>query len=136
MKSLFATFAVMLLGTNNVLAQCGQTRTFVTNKYQNSSVAVSNIGYPDVTAIGGIVLVPAQVRGSYNHNAAVIVPQSTFFFAASNPNVFEFRIREFLQVPGTDQIITTDGFGNDLIINAGVRDGSIVNSRGSLLYRQ
>ncbi len=151
MKTFIAVVAVMLLVAGSSQAQCGETKVFVTNTgFQNSRVVIANNGYghnnvvvkqtgfADVYAAGGVVVVPAQVRGHHGYNnAAVIVPQSTFFFAGSNPNVFEFRTREFLQVPGTDQIITTDSFGNDIILNSGVRGSRTqIQSRGQELFRR
>lgn len=153
MKTLLAAIAAVLLVAGTGRAQCGQTKVFVTNTgFQNSRVVFNNNGYghnnaavvvkqtgfSDVAAVNGVVVVPAQVNNGYGHgyNSAVIVPQSAFFFAGSNPNVFEFRTREFLQVPGTDQIVTTDSFGNEIILNAGVRGGTVIQSRGSQLFRR
>lgn len=150
MKTILAALAVLFVaGTSH--AQCGETKVFVTNSGfqnsrvvfngnyghgQNAAVVVKQTGFADVAAVNGVVLVPAQIKGHGGYNAAVVVPQSTFFFAGSNPNVFEFRTREFLQVPGTDQIITTDSFGNEVILNSGVRGSTVIQSRGQQLFRR
>ncbi len=147
MKKLLVLLAVVLLA-NSVQAQCGETKVFVTNMgFQNSSVVINSnhsrnsavvirqTGHADVTAVDGVVIVPAQINSHGHHtNSTVVVPQSTFFFAARNPNVLEFRTREFFQVPKTSQIVTIDGFGNNIVLNAGIRNGSVGLSRGQQLF--
>lgn len=138
---------IVLLVANTGFAQCGQTKVFVTNiGFQNSSAVVTNnygnveafvkqTDYIDVVAANGVVVVPAQIRGYGSNSAAVVVPQSTFFFAGNNLNALEFRTREFVQIPGTDQIIASNRLGNEIIINAGIRN-STIQSRGQQLFRR
>ncbi len=129
------------------LAFCGPVRAddrvFVTNVgFQSSRVTsvgntttVVQTGLADSYCAGGVCFAPIQQSNQYSYQrAAVVVPQATYFFAASNPRVFEFRTRDFIQVPGTQQIVTTDSFGNEVILNAGVRTGGVGVSRGVQLF--
>lgn len=119
-------------------------RVFVTNVgFQSSRVTsvgntttVVQTGLADSHCANGVCFAPVVQANQYGYHraAAVAVPQSTYFFAASNPRVFEFRTREFIQVPGTQQIVTTDAFGNEVILNAGIRTGGVGVSRGTQLF--
>lgn len=133
-------------------AQCSTCQNgvvFVNNTNHNGASVVFRTGFSDVACAGGICLVPGG-HGGYNlqnfghhqhfghgfghHNNIAVIPQSTAFFALSNPNVFQFRTREFIQVPHTNAIVTTDSYGNEIILNAGIHSGISVQSRGQTIF--
>ncbi len=124
-------------------------RVFVTNVgFQSSRIVTSGSttvvqsGLADSHCAGGVCFAPVQQNYSvglapipYRYGQQnLVVPQATYFFAASNPRVFEYRTREFIQVPGTRQVVTTDGFGNEVILNAGIRSSEVRLSRGTQIF--
>lgn len=144
-----------------LLLVLGMSAVAATNSTAQSNVAVVNTtgfggasvvfktGFADVACAGGVCLVPGG--GGYNiqefghgfghgfgsgfNNAVAVIPQSTAFFALSNPNVFKFRVRDFVQVHGTNAIITTDSYGNVIeFLNAGIHSGGRVQSRGQTIF--
>ncbi len=102
----------------------------------NRSGIVFKTGFGDVVCAGGVCLVPTENGYLLQNQGVAIIPQSTAFFGLSNPKVIEFRVREFLAVPNTNAIITTDSFGNQVFLNAGIHDnvGVPIQSRGQKLF--
>lgn len=107
---------------------CNGPQLFVTDGYTPPYAAtVFKTGAADVACVNGACLAPAGT-------GVVVIPQSTLFFAASNPQTLQFRVREFVQVPHTAAIVTTDHYGNEIILNAGISSGVQYYSRGQSLF--
>ncbi len=130
------TILGLLFYASTSFAQCGETRLFVYNGgFTGSRIvldrygdAVVRTGISGITCADGLCYVPTDY-------ATLVIPQSTAFFALSNPNSFKFRSRDLLAVPGASQIVTVDGFGREVIINAGVYGPTGVRSRGTIIFR-
>ncbi len=99
---------------------------------------VFKTGAGDVACAGGVCLVPTDdgysLRSYYGfRNGVAIIPQSTAFFALSNPQVFEFRVRNFSSSYGSD-LVTFDDRGNQVLINSGIQSQTFTRSRGQILF--
>lgn len=128
MKLLFALFLLMI-STLTANAQCGQ-RVFVTNAGYGQASVTFRTGYSDVACAGGVCVVPSNVDG-----AVAVIPSSTAFFALSNPQVFQFRTRNFIQV--SNAIVATDSYGNQIeVVNSGIQPQTIIQSRGQILFQR
>lgn len=90
-----------------------------------------NTGFSDVSCVNGLCYAPVNTGYGYSE---VVLPQSTAFFAFSNPQTIEFRVRQFVGTPYSNALFSTDQFGNQVIINAGIQTTSFQRSRGQLLF--
>jgi hypothetical protein len=157
MKRIFALLAALIMnaavqaqgchvvnGYNQAAVVNGYNQAAVINNYGFNQAAVTfRTGTADVACAGGLCVAPVDNgHAVYNnghhghHNNAVVVPQSTAFFAFSNPNVIAFRTRQFVQVPHSSEVVALDSYGNQVLLNAGVyNDGySTIQSRGQRLF--
>jgi hypothetical protein len=129
MKKFMIGIAALVILTATSNAQPGPVAVINNYGFSQASV-VFKTGYADVACAGGVCLVPQQYGG------AAAIPQSSAFFALSNPKVLEFRTRQFIQVPHTQAIVTTDSYGNQIILNAGISNNphGVVLSHGQKFF--
>ena len=119
-------FAIFII---NSLPANAQT-VFVTNSGNNTASVTFRTGFSDVACAGGVCLVPSN-----SHDAVAVIPQSTAFFALSNPQVFQFRVRNFTQTPHTNAIVSVDSHGNQIqVLNAGIHHQVVPKSRGQIIF--
>jgi hypothetical protein len=135
---------VLLISLCFATAGRAQTTYLTTAGYgYNQASTVYKTGYGDVACAGGVCLVPGS-HGYHNlqypgcdgcYQQVAVIPQSTAFFALSNPQVFNYRVREFIQVPHSSAIVTTDRYGNQInFLNAGIQSQTTTRSRGQTLF--
>jgi hypothetical protein len=137
MKKVFALL-VALVASVGAQAQ----GVHVVNNYGFNQAAVTfRTGAADVACAGGLCVTPVDnghvVYGNHGyHQNAVVIPQSTAFFAFSNPNVIAFRTRQFVQVPHSSAVVALDSYGNQVFLNAGVYNNGYetLQSRGQRLF--
>lgn len=127
MRWLFVLF--LLCGVSvSAQAQYNGNVQFITNNHSPfAATTIVRTGFSDVACVNGVCLAPTNF-------GAVAIPQSTLFFGASNRQALQFRVREFIQVPNTTAIVTTDSYGNEIIINSGIHSGIVPRSRGQILF--